>query len=320
MENYIYSTIANIETFINESISTIQGEMKKLTIFLLIALMIPIVCAIEPSLNVISANCDNTGNIVVEVSHDGRPVYSDKVTVSTTHKYTKEKTVLSGDWYFQNEKTNLIGRSSTIPESIIFKTTDGSLSKNGEYKLIIDYFTDTVDEKISTATMKFNCPGKTCLSSSMCNHDEYCNNGSCNYLQCGECEKAIFHACIPKCADEDTCTADYCKEGVCLHEKLPGCCITSKDCYDGRGCTLDKCADNRCVNQDIACNENKGPCVSGACVEPKGCVYTTDSVCLEKENEKRKYFIYVNDPNIQGNWLERMNAWLSSFFSNFFKQ
>ena len=69
--------------------------------------------------------------------------------------------------------------------------------------------------------------------------------------------------------DEDDCTADICKNGVCVHEPL-----TNQPCNDGNPCTMgDVCIAGDCQGEFFECSEQL-ECTTGECQEGGGCLYT----------------------------------------------
>jgi len=85
------------------------------------------------------------------------------------------------------------------------------------------------------------------------------------------------------CNDGVTCTNDQCKEGLCVHIKLPLCCDSNADCEDDDPCTNNVCNNNTCSASIIAnccksaaqCDDNDSctvdTCNNGQCTHEGSC-------------------------------------------------
>jgi hypothetical protein len=120
-----------------------------------------------------------------------------------------------------------------------------------------------------------NCLGFSCsCPKCLCFVCTQCGNGDCglgeNKCSCpsdclkpGECIDASY------CDDGDECTKDACSNGLCVHEKIPGCVINCKqdvECGAGLYCQF----------PDGTCGAN----VLGVCTQiPEGCTKIYDPVC-----------------------------------------
>lgn len=106
------------------------------------------------------------------------------------------------------------------------------------------------------ASKKCNEPQK-CEKDTECFDFEYCDT-YCKKLNCAQDEQILNHKCIS--------------------------CATDSDCDDTLICTEDKCINNECVHESIQCR-SPDECTTAKCVEPKGCVYTTDENCKKSRHE-----------------------------------
>ncbi len=304
---------------------------RRLSIFLFAALLVfsfssSLSFGIDAALYGTAGICTTDGNVQVTVLHKGGPLYWEDVSFTSSHQSnssTGKDIALKG--IFTTEKgehvTYITSPSQDVLSTFIFSSQNAVLSKSGNYTIIIAYPKDSSAKKKSETSLIIHCPGKACSADIQCDFDAFCNKGICEYLQCNSCEKTSFNRCTPKCDDRNSCTTDYCNSGECTNEKIENCCRTVKDCDDGLACTKKNCVNSVCQKAPVQCVSNKDKCVAGTCLEPTGCIYKTDKGCLEKENEKRKYFIVVNDPTIEENRniFEKIGAWFNSLVGGFFK-
>ncbi len=88
------------------------------------------------------------------------------------------------------------------------------------------------------------------------------------------CIRAIHCSGAAECADQDPCTAEECKNGLCAFPAVPGCCHKDSDCDDERFCNgAEKCQQNTC--------QNGAP---PSCSDGIGC---TDDTCHAESDECR---------------------------------
>ena len=92
------------------------------------------------------------------------------------------------------------------------------------------------------------CDVDTCVCGCLADCDgKSCGSDGCGGL-CGDCD------------DDNSCTEDFCSDGVCVHESLPACCGEDLACDDGVACTEDFCLEGAgCVHTWISpcCGDGK---------------------------------------------------------------
>lgn len=117
----------------------------------------------------------------------------------------------------------------------------------------------------------------------------------CDGKDAPPCDDAACPSCVTRaeCDDNDPCTSDECRRGVCTNTPVEGCrtCTTPAGCDDNDPCTTDECQDGICVNRAIeGCRRCDVPsdcddaddctddqCNGGVCMNPtiEGCVPCT---------------------------------------------
>jgi len=122
-----------------------------------------------------------------------------------------------------------------------------------------------------------------CTRNTDCDDQDPCTIDSCKN---GMCE----HTPID-CDDHDLCTTDFCDQGTCVHRKREGCCNKDEECKDDDPCTEDYCLSFVCVNravegcchEDSDCDDNN-ECTLDICFQNK-CSYQklTGRDCCEKD-------------------------------------
>ena len=124
------------------------------------------------------------------------------------------------------------------------------------------------------------CTGHTdCDDQDPCTQD-FCKNGVCEHTPLD-------------CDDHDLCTADFCDQGTCVHKKREGCCNKDEECDDSDPCTEDYCLSFVCVNRplDGCCHEDKdcddnNECTFDMCADNK-CSHekVIGGQCCEKDTD-----------------------------------
>ncbi len=86
------------------------------------------------------------------------------------------------------------------------------------------------------------------------------------------CVADTCSATNPCVDDGDRCTNDACTVGVCLYERIAGCCARDLDCDDANRCTIDACdrAANTCLApltlpDGTPCDSGGAACLAGVC-------------------------------------------------------
>jgi hypothetical protein len=108
----------------------------------------------------------------------------------------------------------------------------------------------------------------------------------CDGKNAPPCDDSRCPSCVTRaeCDDNNPCTSDECKHGICSNTPIEGCrtCTTPADCDDNNPCTTDECNDGICANRVIegcrtcevpadcddgdACTANQ--CNGGVCMNP----------------------------------------------------
>lgn len=150
---------------------------------------------------------------------------------------------------------------------------------------------------------------KTCTAKS-------CNNAQCNSIS-GECE--YIPDDTKTCGDEDNnkCTTNFCKAGVCANTPVKcdpatspcvetfcnpdngACGLRSNDsltCSDGNSCTTDKCSAGQCVATPIICSDDNPCTYAGTCDITQG---TCSSVGYSCHISPCLYYSCVGDGRCQ---------------------
>ncbi len=83
------------------------------------------------------------------------------------------------------------------------------------------------------------CTSDSCNSATGCVHDPLPLTGAaCDDLDsCTEDDTCLFGECGGdeiECADDDECTTDYCWQGDCVHQAIPGCGVSSCQAHCGQ--------------------------------------------------------------------------------------
>ena len=100
-----------------------------------------------------------------------------------------------------------------------------------------------------------------CSDGVFCNGLETCQDGLCVAGSPPDCEAA------------NGCTLDTCDETLdrCVHDRLPDCCASDGDCFDGDTCTTnERCEDGVCVSDPLACT-GEDACTRSTCDPGLGC-------------------------------------------------
>ena len=85
----------------------------------------------------------------------------------------------------------------------------------------------------------------------------------------GDAQVAGDVPCAVTCDDSNSCTADNCTNGICVHTPLG-----AQVCDDGNPCTTgDVCGNGHCVGQVQVNCDDKNVCTMDTCDTKKGCVY-----------------------------------------------
>lgn len=300
--------------------------MKQLLWILMFVLLTTSVLAIDADIKNVNPVCDNSGNLGLSALESGKALSTSGITVSATYNVTGESFILTGNWQADGQNvTLLIPPGIDQSEVVSFASVNGPLTKNGAYVGTVSFYQASSDFYPTNISFIFSCPGKACQADSQCNSDEFCNKvtDTCNYLNCNSrCETPEFNRCVPKCKSSNPCTRASCdnETGSCNFEQINNCCQTDTDCNDNLACTNDRCVNGKCEYTPVQCVGAKGSCVIGSCVEPTGCVYTTNQSCLGGLSEKRDYMIVVGEPRVvRTPLITQILQWISEVFGGIAK-
>lgn len=290
-----------------------------ITIVLLLALM-PIVhglteAAIYRPMNV---TCTTSGNLELNILYSGRGLSVDDVDISAANVDTGESFAITDvSWINQfNETTKYLAAKTEGALKYGIKTGPNLFLNKGNYKIDITYFAKEIDPITTTTSFITACPGISCISNVECPSNSFCSNEStCVPVNCKPDEMAEFNQCVPRCDDRNICTKDTYSRGECRYEAIAGCCNTDAECNDAKACTTGICKNNQCIFQPVVCASSNDKCVIAECIEPKGCVYKTDEVCLVGEKEKREYMIVIGEPKVT---QKSFGASIADFVKNLF--
>lgn len=99
-----------------------------------------------------------------------------------------------------------------------------------------------------------------CSSNEYCADDQFCNSNTdyCEPVKCTAGQRAYNHKCV-------SCIADYeCNRG------------------SNKVCSANKCINYACVAEPVVCRTDD-ECLTGSCVEPKGCEYAINESCMQNK-------------------------------------
>jgi len=301
------------------------ARMSFLKVILLITLFFVVIStafAVEAEIYNLDGVCDDSGNIMITGLHRGRPLATREIEIKATHNTTNRSVDVIGYWEVDGMNVSyLMGKISTSSNRFYFYSTNSPMTKDGTYVIRVSFFASAADYSKTNVFFTVNCEGKKCGSDIDCNIDEFCNNdtGRCSPLRCKEDEIISFNRCIPRCNDNNPCTKDTFRNGLCVYTKIKDCCIKNEDCNDGLSCTTERCSNNKCIYEPLKCGSATGSCIVSKCVEPRGCIYETDEACLAEQNQKRQYMIIIGEPKVEKEpMLRRILNWFKSIFNDFF--
>ncbi len=262
------------------------------------------------------AICGDDGTLTLVTQHSGRVIEPSEIIIRAEDEYG-QKIDVKGRWYVRSDEVSYIRGSTPIAFTEVTYVADTKFPKNENYKVFFSYKRTSEAYDYTTLSVVANCPGIVCTSNAQCALTDRCENGRCTNLRCNVCQKPHLNACIAKCDDGNACTNDICRDGVCNHEPIPNCCVGNSDCDDGLVCTDDVCSDGFCRNLPVQCI-GTDVCVTGACLEGKGCVYENNLTCLNEEN--RRYVLQVGEPRVTHTETRPTTvwSWIATVLKNFF--
>lgn len=119
-----------------------------------------------------------------------------------------------------------------------------------------------------------------CHSDGDCNDQDACTTDVCRN---GVCDSDPIADCCQSendCDDNVLCTANECVNHQCSYSPISNCCETAQDCDDGDACTADVCSSGQCVQNPIAnCCHDDLECDDGnACTQDACANHACDSV------------------------------------------
>ncbi len=292
-------------------------DFKTLLLILTFLIALPMVYSTN-IMTIVNLNCSSDGSGVFYMSYVGSTIQAPDIKVQEKFQGEEVFGDLAGNWYQDGKMILFLEPNFNLqsPSSIQFSTNPSSLTKRGKYVVTFSYPRTSVAGDRSTAQIAVDCPGLNCSSNVQCRDDERCINTTCISLNCNVCQVGLANRCVPKCDNGDPCAVNLCNEGVCNHDKIPGCCRTDDDCYDGRACVTHTCIKNRCIRDPVVCSASTDPCTKGVCTEPVGCVYKANPLCVANSTQ-RTYVLNVGEPEITASsqsFLGRLFAYLASLF------
>lgn len=115
------------------------------------------------------------------------------------------------------------------------------------------------------------------------------DNNPCTQDKCEKGKGCVYIPITgPECDDQNSCTInDTCKEGKCVGDPAPGCCVTNKDCDDKNPCTIDVCdvQGGKCKYEAVvdgtSCDADNDGCTVGDKCSGGNCIPGAQADCSE---------------------------------------